>query len=437
MKIVYVGDNRNRYNFGCRATSTALSMLLSRDNEIVGRVYGNYTNEDAKNLFFRRWISSSMYEKLGSNGKWNALKEIICPLSYYAHKKRVSLTKLDFISYDFEKSIQNLIKCIPANPILKECDLRQYDFDALVVNGEGSFIFSSTPWRESVVESMLMYWAKKMGKKVFLLNAMLSDMPGEPTNMGSINALQDLFNKIDLICVREYDSLEYAKKYFPNANIDIAPDALFSWYSMICDDFTVGKGNYLNGKNGATDESYFNIDLTKPYVCISGSSSSLISRDKNQTIKAYCELVQTVQKATGLDVYLVQVCDGDSFLIDVAKITRCMYFSVDTPIILAGKILANSMVYITGRYHPAILASLGGTPCIFMGSNSHKTNSIQKLLRYKEINEYCEVPSPNDIANIVSRTKYYLENNDSIRKEIQKVVKELSKHAEEMRYKVK
>lgn len=49
--------------------------------------------------------------------------------------------KHDFASLDFEKAIQNLINCLPANPDLKELDLRQYDFDALVVNGEGSFIF--------------------------------------------------------------------------------------------------------------------------------------------------------------------------------------------------------------------------------------------------------------------------------------------------------
>ena len=61
MKIVYVGDNRNRDNFGCRATSTALSQILSKENEIVGRIYGHYTNADANNVFFHKYISEKNY----------------------------------------------------------------------------------------------------------------------------------------------------------------------------------------------------------------------------------------------------------------------------------------------------------------------------------------------------------------------------------------
>ena len=51
MKIVYVGDNRNRMNFGCRATSTALSQIISMDHKIVGRVHGNFRNIDTKKYF--------------------------------------------------------------------------------------------------------------------------------------------------------------------------------------------------------------------------------------------------------------------------------------------------------------------------------------------------------------------------------------------------
>jgi len=33
MKIVYVGDNRTRGNYGCRATSTALSQIIGEEHE--------------------------------------------------------------------------------------------------------------------------------------------------------------------------------------------------------------------------------------------------------------------------------------------------------------------------------------------------------------------------------------------------------------------
>jgi polysaccharide pyruvyl transferase WcaK-like protein len=77
---------------------------------------------------------------------------------------------------------------------------------------------------------------------------------------------------------------------------------------------------------------------------------------------------------------------------------------METPIIAAAKILANAQAYVSGRYHPAIMASLGGTPCVFMGSNSHKTWSLQALLEYDKIMEYDSVPSAEEIKKIVADT---------------------------------
>ena len=52
MNIVYVGDNRNRGNFGCRATSTALAQIIEKNNKIVGTVTGRFTNNDTGELFY-------------------------------------------------------------------------------------------------------------------------------------------------------------------------------------------------------------------------------------------------------------------------------------------------------------------------------------------------------------------------------------------------
>ena len=168
MRIVYVGDNRNRGNFGCRGTSTALSQLLTINNEIVGRISGKFTNWDTgkyilfrvrNNLFIQKWLCINT-----GNTKGN------CGTIYFvlrAEEENFLLGKHDFLSLDFDKSIDNLINCLPANPNLQEFDLRQYDFDALVVNGEGSFIFSTPEsiWRESIIEAMEMYWALNLEKK--------------------------------------------------------------------------------------------------------------------------------------------------------------------------------------------------------------------------------------------------------------------------------
>ena len=119
MKIFYVVYNRKRDKFGCRATRTALSKILSKENEIVGRIYGHYTNADANNVFFHKYISEKNYMRFCKMKHWGFVREfLILILRFLGRKTRFNIPSYDFISYDWDKSIQNLKKCIPANPNL-------------------------------------------------------------------------------------------------------------------------------------------------------------------------------------------------------------------------------------------------------------------------------------------------------------------------------
>lgn len=435
MKIVYVGDNRNRGNYGCRGTSTALSQLISNGgHEIVGRISGNYTNYNTGELYFVKGISKNKYERMARLKNWEYIRKIL----YLYHRYRARggkylFGKYDFVSLDFESAIKNLVDCLPANPYLKEFDLRQYEFDALVVNGEGSFIFATPPWRESVIEAMEIYWAKKLGKKVFFMNAMLSDDPHSEHNTDTVNCMQSIFNMCDAVCVREYKSLSYIQKYFPDVKAKLFPDALFTWYEYINDNHTVENGRYYIPQIAATDESYYQFDFTKPYVCISGSSAIIgaCKGDLKIAIESYKELVKNVKSELKMNVYLVNVCEGDEFLNAVGSQTNTPVIPLDMPLLAAAKILANSVIFISGRYHPAILASLGGTPCIFMGSNSHKTTAIQELLQYDSIHEYNLLPDENECRLIIEEAKIKIATN-GLRDKIKNRAKLLSQQAKNM-----
>ncbi len=428
MKIVYVGDNRNRGNFGCRATSTALSQIISKDNEIVGRIYGKYTNVDTGELFFYQHFPAWIYKRLSKFKYWDYLKKGLYLFNRMLKKGHYYFSNFDFIDYDFDKSIENLIRCLPANPNLREFDLRQYDFDALVVNGEGSFIFATPPWRECLVEAMLMYWAEKMGKKVYYLNGMLSDDPYSEHNKKTIELIKPIFSKAEVVSVREKYSYKYAEENFSNINLKHYPDALFSWYKYVNDEFKINDGKYIMGMSGATDSSFYEFDFSKPYICISGSSSvGVAASSKEEIIYIYKQLVTEVKEAfPDLNVFLVDVCEGDDFLNDVSKETKTPIISIDTPILSAAKILANARVYISGRYHPSILASLGGTPCVFMSSNSHKTLSVQELLKYEIIKEFNVLPDKEERKKIIELARNRINEGETLRKKIQTRCYELS-----------
>lgn len=422
MRVVYVGDNRNRGNFGCRGTSTALSQLISQQNTIVGRISGKYTNWDTGEVYVVNGKNEKFYVRKSKNKYWKYEKKFL----YYWHKLcdgkgKFLMGKHDFASLDFEKAIQNLINCLPANPDLKELDLRQYDFDALVVNGEGSFIFSTPSWiwRDAIVESVLMYWALKMGKKVYYLNGMLSDDPNSKHNDDTIKYVKNIFNSCQAVCVREYKSVEYAKKYFPNIKLKVFPDALFTWYDLVNDNHVVNNGRYYIPHSAECDENYSILDFSRPYICVSGSSAIIKACNGNIeiAIMRYCNLIQKIKERVDFQVFLVIVDDGDEFLNEVAKMTNTPIIPMDMPLVAAAKILANSRVYISGRYHPAIMASLGGTPCVFMSSNSHKTESIQELLEYDTVEEFNLLPDDNECTKIVEAAIRKM-NDPKLRKKI-------------------
>ena len=437
MKIVYVGDNRCRGNFGCRATSTALSQLISKNNEIVGVVSGKYTNFDNGELFFYQHLPTGIYKKLGKFKYWRFLKSGLYLFARMIKRHKYFFSNFDFIDYDLDKSIDNLIKCLPANKHLEEMDLRNYDFDALVVNGEGSFIFATPPWRECLIEMMLMHWALKMGKKVYYLNGMLSDDPYTERNLKTIEIANRLFEQCEVVQVRENESFKYAQDNFKNLSVELRPDALFTWYKYINDDFKIDNGKYFMGPSGAFDNTFDSFDFTKEYICVAGSSSvGLATKDPEKIIQTYTDLVNTL-KELDKEIYLVEVCEGDYFLREVAKLTNTKLIPMDTPIIAAGKILANARIFVSGRYHPAILASLGGTPCVFMSSNSHKTRSLQVLLNYDEVQEYPVLPNEQDRNRILTDAKNILSKGDDLRNVIKNTAKELSEKSETIKELIK
>lgn len=434
MKILYVSDNRVRGNYGCRATSTALSQLIRRNNEIVGVITGRYTNHELNDLIFYKHFPTWLYPILGKIVKKKSTRHFFFKLQNRINRILSSYYytgPFDYISLDFDKSISNLLKCLPANPHLQEFNLNNYDFDAMVVNGEGSFIFSTPEWhwREALNIGMLMHWALKLNKKVYFVNAMFSDESTSGRNMQMLSVMDKIFSQCNLVSVREKMSYEYACKFLPNTKAIINPDALFTWYDLINDDHKVKNGKYYIPHCEEKDELYEILDFTKPYICIAGSSFAKINENKQHTVQTYCTLVNELKKSYKGNVFLVEVCEGDYFLRDVSNITNVPLVSIETPLVAAGKILANAQAFISGRYHPAILASLGGTPCVFMGSNSHKTLSLQHLLCYEYIHEFNPIPSTEEIDIMVKMALDYINKGSDFRTKIQQRCKELSQQA--------
>jgi ADP-heptose:LPS heptosyltransferase len=178
------------------------------------------------------------------------------------------------------------------------------------------------------------------------------------------------------------------------------------------------------------NEEYFGkLDFSKPYVCVGGSASA--ADNQEQSVSHFTRLVNRV-KELGLPVYLAQSCGGDRFLQNVARICNVGIIPVNTPIFMAGAILANARLFISGRFHASILASLGGTPCIFLDTHSHKIRSLRETLEYDQKKVFSTYPSDEELNDIFYLGKNYLNQEGHLRKKIKQVAAKRCEEAKKL-----
>jgi hypothetical protein len=201
-------------------------------------------------------------------------------------------------------------------------------------------------------------------------------------------------------------------------DVAYAPDSLFHWYERSQDapKNLPASGDYAVPYPRECPSRFGSIRFDEPYLCVSGGSRA--AWNPEEAVAPYSRLVREL-KHLDLSVYLTPGGSGDRFLYDVAEATDTPILPAETPIRMAGAILSEAQAFVTGRYHPAIFASLGGTPCVFLGADSHKTRSLQDILGYEETRLFSAVPSAEEAKDIVELIRRYLREGRPLRADIQ------------------
>jgi polysaccharide pyruvyl transferase WcaK-like protein len=422
MKLLYVGDNRDRLNWGCRATSIALRQLLDSSFSVLDVIYGKevaaYSCTPTHiNTLLPVGISSFAYRY---KHRSNLLKG-------YLKFEQIFFAQTDYISEDINISVKNFLHYQKQFSHLSKIYKAIESCDALVFNGEGDMIFTTPARRNHLFFLTIIEVASQLGKNIFYLNSMISACPVGGINQKVLEQSIKTLSKSDYVSVRDLKSLNLLKEFGLNTKFSYVPDALFTWlhYFDELEKVSIKNGDFLIPF--PEKESYFGqVDLSNPYICVGGSS--LAAGNPKQAVPRYIELVESL-KNLGINIILVQGCAGDNFLHEVSTHTMTPIVPVETPILLAATVLANSKLFISGRYHPSIMASLGGTPCIFLGSNSHKNVALQEILEYDSAEEFSAYPSSDECNKILKKAQVILEEAEEKRTKIKTVVSKLSQEA--------
>lgn len=280
--------------------------------------------------------------------------------------------------------------------------------DVMIINGEGSMIFTRQPRREQRFHLALMQLALTQGVPYMYVNALASDPPTEPRNERMYAESVRLLRSALRVTARDPESQSYFASMARDVPSTYVPDAVFSWYSRLNDP-------RLRGHLAAPEllkPFHPHPDLLgewrfdAPYLCVGGSSEA--AKEPARARESYGALARRM-KAIGLPVYVTASCSGDAFLEEVARDVGLPLVPATTNVWAASGILANAAAVVTGRYHPTILAGLGGVPCVLLGADSHKTTSVQKMLGYPEIKTFPVFPDASSIEAIARQVERVLE----------------------------
>jgi polysaccharide pyruvyl transferase WcaK-like protein len=416
MKVFFVGDNRTTVNWG-RGASIALGQLLSSSFEITGRVTGDFFDLSATE---GSYVGGFMPPRYYGLFQYLLLRKWRRPFAWYIKLEEL-LGARDFIAEDPTVSIDNLMAHKHRQPALARIYDQVAESDLVVLDGDGDIIFSTPPRRQTLFLLAMIELGIRLKKPVFLVNSMISDCPLTGRNDTTLAATRRLLAQCRAVSLRDHESLEYVQREMPETNASFIPDSLFSWFSHYA---TGSSYPPLNGDfllpHPEKDEYWGKLDFSQPYICIGGGA--LAASDPDRSVQSYARLVDAIRQL-GYCVYLTENDLPDSFLQRVAREKNVGIVPANAPIHLCGAVLAHARLFISGRYHPSIFASLGGTPCIFLSSHAHKMGSLSGVLKYEVHRQFSGFPSDADIAEIVSMARNALNQGETLRAKIRQVAK--------------
>jgi polysaccharide pyruvyl transferase WcaK-like protein len=418
MKALLVGDNSSNLNWGGRGGSLALRQVLSQRFDIrdiiPGSMFqlGSYGSGYIQTLLPQRYNWILMH--LVANRRKRKLFE------YYVRFEELFGAK-DFISSEPEQSAENILRYRNKYSLLQEIYRQAYNADLLILNGEGDMVFTTPPRREALFLLGMAALGLRLGKKVAFVNSLLSDCPKTGRNPATLAATRRILAKCHAVVLRDRQSLDLTRETMPEISPSLVPDSLFTWYPVIADsaEHLPRNGDFiLPFPERLVD--FGKLDFSMPYICVGGSAAAWLK--KGMAIRHFSRLVDKLKKL-GYPVYLTENCGRDGFLQEVAEKTGTGFIPVYTPILMCGAILANARLFISGRYHPSIFASMGGTPCIFLRSSAHKMHSLQKLLEYEKIREFSVFPNEVETDEMLELSKKYLDQGETLRSTIQGIAR--------------
>ena len=281
------------------------------------------------------------------------------------------------------------------------------------VNGEGS-LYDQNDCKGRVMIKF-MGSCIQMGKTVFLLNSGY-----DLKSKSDIALFQRCISPKFKVLLREPFSLRNFQKHYPAHPVGLQPDVLFGLNETprteILSKLSLSPGRYLLL---AGNSNYYRPD--RPHF---------------PAVEVYVKLIKEIERYTSLEIVILS--PDMSWMFEVAKKAgkRCIGRGLSWRD--AFGIFSGAKMYISGRYHPSILAALAAVPTQMISANHCKMNGLNELLGNPQpvIDSHSLDKSFHLIKEFIQKNedpKVYETNRVSIREHVERCknqLKEMSKFIE-------
>lgn len=401
-------DTTNRLNWGARSAHLAMRQILSGAYPEVKGLSGEYQERRYPvNFALPEWVSAHL--RVRHDRFWWA--------KVYVKAEARFGGRLDYIEPQPEESLRNILNSLDDEYIRELHDtVRRHD--TIVVDGNGDMIFKADPRRNLLADLALIEMGRYFDKEVYYVNSIFADCSVTGRNDPLADRCLEALEKCDGVSFRDPRSLELYLELGGREDARYIPDSLFGWYHDLHDSrrHLPENGDFAIPYTQEDKRHFGRLDFGTPYVCVTGGSRAAFTQQK--AFEGFCKLVSQLRTLEH-PVYLVPTCGGDRFLHKVAEKTGTPIIPGEVPILMGGAILANAQLFVTGRYHPSIMAAMGGTPCVFLGADSHKTQSLQRMVGYEDPHVFSAIPSPDEHDDILARGQELLNGGQTVRDRIQ------------------
>lgn len=358
MKFCLVNDTSNTSNWGARATSISLKMMLKSTGAVLDSVI--YESRltcpqilDHPVLIDRsKWLDKRLPDhhlaRRINRGVFNRLAR--------RYQDTVPRTWDDFPRFARRVLKGRTLPDVLAS--LESCDL-------VMISGEGCLYGNI---RQSRMILFIAYLARyELGKDTVMVNHSV-DL-GHPVLK---EMAQQVYPLLDEVIVREPDSASVCSEFCDPV---LAADAAYGMPPVTGSGWldVAGRACYFDGWPSRARS----FDPREPYVCVGGSSSFLrnSSQGEDPTL-GYLSLCRELKATFGQVLLVAASWQDEKVLLRVAAELDLPLLGVATPFPQAMDAIANSWAYVGGRWHSAVFAQAGGTPVIALGAYTSKMQAF-------------------------------------------------------------